>query len=73
MRLRAVCERSGLIFFAVIRGEQQDLALHALDLEKKKAQLMPVPPGTLGSCCFRKTTCTLHGCDMDRVAYLTSL
>ncbi|OEL21354.1 hypothetical protein BAE44_0017628, partial [Dichanthelium oligosanthes] len=72
MRLRAVYERSGLIFFAVMHGEEQGRALYALDLEKKKAELMAVRPG---GCCFpRPASCSFHCCDMDReAAYLTSL
>uniref|UniRef100_K3YC93 F-box domain-containing protein n=1 Tax=Setaria italica TaxID=4555 RepID=K3YC93_SETIT len=57
MRLRSITE--------------QDPALYALDLEKKKVQLMPVRPE---SCCFRRSSCSFQGCDnMDLVAYLTSL
>ncbi|KAL6592720.1 hypothetical protein ACP70R_049395 [Stipagrostis hirtigluma subsp. patula] len=71
--LRAVCESSGLVFLATgpdWYGQQPDLALYALDLEKRKVHLVPAPPGR---CCVRKSYWSFYGYEMDRLACLTSL
>ncbi|KAL6661818.1 hypothetical protein ACP70R_001202 [Stipagrostis hirtigluma subsp. patula] len=71
--LRAVCEKSGVVFFATGAdkyGQLPDLALYAVDMETKEVRLVPAPPGR---CCVRRSSWSFHGYEMDRVAYLTSL
>ncbi|KAL6646194.1 hypothetical protein ACP70R_017802 [Stipagrostis hirtigluma subsp. patula] len=71
--LRAVCEKSGVVFFATGAdkyGQLPDLALYAVDLETKEVRLVPAPPGR---CCVRRSSWSFHAYEMDRVAYLTSL
>jgi hypothetical protein len=71
--LRGVCEKSGLIFLAIgadMYAKKPDLALYALDMEKKEARLVPAPPGR---CCVRRSSWSFFGYELDRVDYLASL
>ncbi|TVU05026.1 hypothetical protein EJB05_48174, partial [Eragrostis curvula] len=73
--MRAVCESTGLVFFATgadLYARQPDQALYALDLETRKAWLVPAPPGR---CPGPKSSSSWSflGYEMDRVAYLSSL
>ncbi|XP_052134259.1 uncharacterized protein LOC127752861 [Oryza glaberrima] len=69
--LRGVCERSGVVFLAIgtdLYNQQPDLALYALDMDKKEARKVAAPPGHC-----RRLSSSFFGYEMDRVAYLASL
>ncbi|OEL15470.1 hypothetical protein BAE44_0023512 [Dichanthelium oligosanthes] len=75
--IRAVCEKSGLVFFATgadVYGQenarQRDLGLYVLDLESKDVQAVPAPDGR---CSVRKSSWSFHGYEMDLASYLSSL
>ncbi|RCV31881.1 LOW QUALITY PROTEIN: hypothetical protein SETIT_6G213400v2 [Setaria italica] len=72
--IRAVCEKSGLVFFATganVYGQPdarlRDLALYVLDLETKEA--MREVPAPEGGCFVRKSSWSLYGYEMDLVSY----
>ncbi|RLN03713.1 hypothetical protein C2845_PM13G22850 [Panicum miliaceum] len=75
--IRAVCERSGLVFFAAGAdgadgygqqpAQRQDLALYVFDLEKKDVREVRLAPN---GCCFvHKSSWSFYG----MVSYLSSL
>uniref|UniRef100_A0A0E0M6J1 F-box domain-containing protein n=1 Tax=Oryza punctata TaxID=4537 RepID=A0A0E0M6J1_ORYPU len=69
--LRGVCEKSGVVFLAIgadMYNQQPDLALYALDMDKKEARKVAAPPGHC-----RRSSSSFFGYEMDRVAYLASL
>uniref|UniRef100_A0A0D9XIL6 F-box domain-containing protein n=1 Tax=Leersia perrieri TaxID=77586 RepID=A0A0D9XIL6_9ORYZ len=69
--LRGVCEKSGVVFLttgADMYAEQTDMAMYALDMEKKEARLVRAPPGRC-----RRSSSSFFGYEMDRVTYLASL
>ncbi|CAL4999766.1 unnamed protein product [Urochloa decumbens] len=78
--IRAVCEKSGLVFFATggdVYDQQQqgarqeeDLALYVLDLETKEVREVPAPESR---CSVRNSSWSFHGYEMDTVSYLSSL
>ncbi|CAL5013580.1 unnamed protein product [Urochloa decumbens] len=75
--IRAVCEKSGLIFFATggdVYDQQQqgarqeeDLALYALDLETKEVREVPAPEGR---CSVRNSPWSFYGYEVDMVSYV---
>ncbi|TVU17449.1 hypothetical protein EJB05_33487, partial [Eragrostis curvula] len=74
VHLLGACEKSRVTFFAVsFSGKQPMFMYYSLDMEKKRAQLMPVDILEGVNCWSPNLHWSFHGYEMDRICFLSSL